>query len=969
MRSLCPRLSRFRPTSPGPNARVALGALGSAALLFSLVAMGALAAPGVATPAQQSFEESLIQDLTWRNIGNANQKGRISAIDALDDNFAHVVVGTAMGGVFKSTNAGNTWTSIFDQYGSASIGDVAIFEGDPNIIWVGTGEECGRNSATWGDGVYKSTDGGVTFTNMGLEDTLTIGTVLTHPTDPDIVYVAALGNIWGPSERGFFKSTDGGETWDKLTNGLPDHDRTGAVEAVMHPDDPDTIWVAFWHRERTSYRLDSGGPEGGIFKTTDGGRTFTQLTEGLPEGASGKIGMAVSRSNPDVLMMHYEHGFQPSQRLEDGSPNPDYADMSKAGSGIYRSEDGGESWTYVNRYWSRPFYYNHIGIDPNDDEHVFSYTIRFQQSFDGGRTLQRMPGNSGHCYHALWLDPHDSKRFWNGNDGGLYLTYDGGENWMSFKNINATQYYAIGVDMRDPYYVCGGLQDAGSSCGPSMTRANAIYTNDWYNISGGDGYHVQIDQDNWRNVYSEPHPGNSGGRIQRLDAYTRESETIRPAKDVNIVNYDEYITPGIEAVQLEKGWGPMGAFRWNWSSPIVMSPHNGRTVFFGANHLFKTTDRGESWYIISSDLSKNEDHKTIKESGGLTPDHDPGGGAEFHGTIMTIAQSPLNEEVIWVGTDDGNVQVTRDGGASWTNVQPNLPNMPAPDLWISRVEASHFAPGTAYVAVDGHRSSYFDPWIFKTTDFGQSFTRITDGIPGDEPVYVVKEDHTNPNLLFAGTEFAVYYSINGGVSWTRLNNNLPTVAIHDLVIHPRDPDVIIGTHGRGLWIMDDISALQQLTPEVMAADAHVFENEIATKWLRIQPQGTGGSLAFEGENPTRDTIINYYIGDNVSGEVTLTIADVTGENERTYTVPARAGINKLEWDMRYDPTPGEVRAWEERLERFRQTGRGGRGFNQQGAQGREAPIGTYRVTLTVNGVGYVGSVTVREDPMLSSDSR
>jgi photosystem II stability/assembly factor-like uncharacterized protein len=939
---------------------------GAPAVAAGAPANAASGASAVASaPAPQSLQESVIQDLRWRNIGNANQKGRISAIDALNDNYAHVVVGTASGGVFKSVNAGTTWEPIFENYGSASIGDVAIFEGDPDIIWVGTGEECGRNSAAWGDGVYKSTDGGLTFTNMGLEDTYTIGTVLTHPIDPDVVYVAALGNIWGPSERGFFKSTDGGATWEKLTDGLPDQPRTGAVEAVMHPDDPDTIWVAFWQRERTAYRLDSGGTEGGIFKTTDGGRTFTKLTDGLPEGASGKIGMDVSRSNPDVLMMHYEHGFQPEDELEDGSPNPAYADMSRAGSGIYRSEDGGSTWTYVNRYWSRPFYYNHIAIDPNDDQHVFSYTIRFQQSFDGGRTLDPMPGGGGHCWHAMWLDPHDSKRFWQGNDAGMYLTYDAGENWLTFKNINATQYYAIGVDMRDPYYICGGLQDAGSSCGPSMTRADAIYTNDWYNISGGDGYHVQINPDNWREVYSEPHPGNTGGRIQKLDALTHESESIRPAKDVNIVNYSQFITPGMEAVQEEKGWGPMGAFRWNWSSPIVMSPHNGDVVFFGANHLFKTTNGGESWYLISPDLTKNEDRKTIKESGGLTPDHDPGGGAEFHGTIITIGQSPVNEQVLWVGTDDGNVQVTRDGGGTWTNVQPNLPNMPAPDLWISRVEASHFDEGTAYVAVDGHRSSYFEPWIFKTTDFGATFTRITDGIPNDEPVYVVKEDLKNPNVLFAGTEFAVYYSIDAGDSWTRLNQNLPTVAVHDLVIHPRDPDVVIGTHGLGLWIMDDISALQQLTPEVMGSPAHLFDNEVATQWLDIQPQGTGGSLGFQGENPTRDAVINYWIGEGVSGDVTVRISDVTGQNERTYTVPARPGVNKLEWDMRYDPTPAQRRAWEQRMEQFRRTGRGGRGLNEDGPEGAPAPVGAYRVTLTVSGTDYVGSVTVREDPLLT----
>ena len=413
----------------------------------------------------------------------------------------------------------------------------------------------------------------------------------------------------------------------------------------------------------------------------------------------------------------------------------------------------------------------------------------------------------------------------------------------------------------------------------------------------------------------------------------------------------------------------MGAFRWNWSSPIVMSPHNGDVVFFGGNHLFKMVDGGDSWYIISPDLTKNEDHKTIKESGGLTPDHDPGGGAEFHGTIITISQSPVNEEVIWVGTDDGNVQITRDGGASWTNVQPNLPNMPAPDLWISRVEASHFDEGTAFVAVDGHRSSHFEPWIFKTTDFGQTFTRINSGIPDDEPVYVVKQDPKNPDLLFAGTEFAVYYSINGGDSWTRASNNLPTVAVHDLVIHPRDPDVIIGTHGRGIWIMDDISALQQLTPEILDSEAHLFDAKVATRWLRIQPQGTGGSLAFAGENPTNDAVLHYFLGDDVSGEVTVTISDVTGQDQRTYTVEARPGINRLEWDMRYDPTPAQVRAFEQRMERFRQTGRGGRGFNQSGPEGPMAPIGTYRVALTVNGNELISSVTIREDPMLSEESQ
>ena len=797
--------------------------------------------------------EDLIRDLRWRNIGNANQKGRISSIDALDDDFSYVIVGTASGGVFKSTNAGTTWEPIFDHYGSASIGDVAIFQKDPNIIWVGTGEECGRNSVTWGDGVYKSTDGGKTFTNMGLKNTYTIGSVVTHPDDPDIVYVAATGNIWGAvGDRGLFKTTDGGQTWNKLTNGLPDdYDNTGAIEAVMDPSDPNTLYVSFWERHRTSYRLDSGGPNGGIFKTINGGRSWEKLTNGLPEGDSGKIGLAVSLSNPNVLMAHYEHGFQPSQN------DPDYADMTKLGSGIYRSEDGGDSWEFMNRYWSRPFYYNHIAISPQDDEFIYNYTIRFQTSEDGGRTLLRANGG-GHCWHALWLDPHNKDRYYVGSDGGAVLTHDGGENYIDFKNINATQYYAIGVDMRDPYYVYGGLQDAGTSGGPSMTRANAIYTNDWFNISGGDGYHVQIDPTDWTTVYSEPHPANTGGRVRRMNVETRQSVSIRPQKGQNIVNYDEYITPEIEQLQLEKGWGPSpgngsGAFRWNWSTPIVMSPNNPSTIYIGANHLFKTVDQGETWNLVSPDLTKNEYHKTIKESGGLTPDHNPGGGAEFHGTIITIAESPINQDVLWVGTDDGNVQVSRNGGRTWTNAALNMTGLPVPDLWVSRVEASHFNEGTAYVTIDGHRSANFEPWVFKTSDYGQSWTNISGNIPDGNSVYVIKEDYKNPNLLFVGTEFAIFYTLNGGDSWTKFNKNMPTVAIHDLVIHPRESDVIVGTHGRGIWVMDDITSLQQATPEVLASEAHLFENKVATQWLRINPQGTGGSLAFRGENPPRSS--------------------------------------------------------------------------------------------------------------------
>jgi photosystem II stability/assembly factor-like uncharacterized protein len=945
--------------------------------------------------------EPLIKDLRWRAIGNANQRGRVSSIDALDRDWTHVVVGTASGGVFKSTNGGTTWAPIFDNYGAASIGDVKIFQPNPDIIWVGTGEECGRNSATWGTGIYKSIDGGKTFQQMGLADTYTIGSIATHPTDPNVVYAAALGNIWGPSgDRGLFKTIDGGKSWTKLTAGLPPDDkRTGALYIVMHPTDPNTLYVSFWGRLRTPYRLLSGSPNGGIFKTTDGGKSWRELTKGLPTGDSGKIGLAISRSNPRVLMTHFEHGFQPQQ----GSP--DYADMTKLGSGIYRSEDGGESWIYVNRNFSRPFYYNHVAISPVDDRYTFHFNQGLQRTTDGGRTLQGFGGGNGggHCWHAMWHDPHNKNRYYTGSDGGVTLTHDDGATWVTFKNINATQYYMVAADMRDPYYICGGLQDAGTSCGPSMTRARGIYLNEFYSVQGGDGYHIQSDPTDWRIVYSGQDPRGVGTEVSRNDVELRSRTDIRPHKGYNIVNYDERVTPEMEAEQLKKGWGPLpewgsgfnyrsagsGAFRWNWSTPIVLSPFGTpRGLYTGANHLFKTTDGGVTWRIISPDLSKNDPEKTRKGSGGLTPDEVPGGGAEYYGTIVTIGESPVRPGVIWAGTDDGNVQVTQDGGRTWTNVAPNIKELPSQEFYVSRVRPSKFDPATAFVTIDGHESSNFDPWVFKTTDYGRTWTSLVANLPRGGPVYVIEQDRVNPDLLFVGTEFAIYYSVNGGRRWDRFNRNLPTVAVHDILVHPRDPDLIIGTHGRGIWVMDDISGLQQITPQIAAAPAHLFANEIGTQWVIQEGMDGAGLHAFAGENPTRAAVINYWLAPSVTGDVSVEIADGAGQVVRRATVPAVAGLNKFEWDMRVTPaapsasaadaaSAGQARAGgaapagQGRAAgaggagqgRGRGVGGGGGGGGRGGGGGGAlAAAGIYRVRLTANGQVYVGSIRVRKDP-------
>jgi len=968
-----------------PRARASALALGAAVMSLALVAPGAAAQ-------QVRSADVFAKDLSWRNIGNANLVGRISSIDALDDDWTHVVVGTASGGVFKSTNGGTTWDAIFDEYGSASIGDVQIFQPNPDVIWIGTGEECGRNSAAWGDGVYKSMDGGRTFDRVGLEDTYNIGQIALHPTDPDIAYVAAVGSIWGTvGRRGLFRTTDGGRTWQRLGAGLPADDGvTGAIQVIMDPRDPNVLYTAFWPRYRRPWLLVSGGPNGGIFKSTDAGASWHKLTNGLPSGDLGKIGLAISATNPNVLMAHIEAEFQPPQNVS-GQPNPDYADMSKLGAGIYRSEDGGESWTFRNRYLTRPFYYNHVSISPHDPNVTFHYNQQFRISRDGGTTLENANGgDGGHCWHALWLDPHNARRYWVGSDGGLNLTHDGGGTSLRFDNINATQYYDVAYDMRDPYWVYGGLQDAGSSGGPSMTRANGIYLSDWVNLSGGDGYHAAADPTDWRWVYTESQPGTSGGNVGRMNMQTRERVSIQPRKYRNIVNYDDYITPEIEQRQEANNWGRVdppaaqaeggrgsgrgggrgasfGAFRWNWKTPFILSPHNPRTIYLGANHLFKSVDQGDSWRIISPDLSKNEPEKTVRRSGGLTPDEDPGGGAELHATIITIAESPRVPGVIWVGTDDGNVQLTRDDGMTWTEVGVRMPDLPQRDLWISRVAASHHADGTAYVTVDGHRHANFRPYVFKTTDYGQTWTPITSNLPDGHPLYVVVEDPKNPNLLFVGSEFAAFYTISGGASWTRLHGGLPTVAVHDLKIHPRDNDLIAATHGRGIWIMDDITPLQQLTSDVLSSEAHLFEPPLATQWLNIQPHDDGGSLAFRGENPPRGVaMIDIYLTPAIRGDVRIEIADAARTRSCTHTRPASPGVHRLQWVMQF-PGNGECQVRASGAEGGR-SGRGG-GRGGRGGGGQPATPGTYGITMTANGKTYTVPLVIRRDPLLAEGGR
>ena len=937
------------------------------------------AAPLVAQPP----DSAIFAGFRWRNIGPASIGGRITDIEAVDSNFATVYVAAASGGVFKSVNAGTTWRPIFDNYPSASIGDIAIFQPNPELVWVGTGEANNRNSVAWGDGIYKSTDGGRSFRNMGLRTTHQIARVVTHPTDSNVVYVAAIGHLWGyTGDRGVFRTVDGGTTWTKLGGGLPNDGRAGATELIMDPSDPKVLYTAFYHRRRRPWTFTSGGPNGGIFKSIDGGATWTKLATGLPAGETGRIGLAISRQNPAIVMAIVEAAASD--------------DLAKPGSGVYRSEDSGATWTYVNTYNNRPFYYSQIRINPLDHQRVYLLTTRFMVSEDGGKTLRNGSADEEihGDFHAMWLDPRNADRYYIGADKGASLTHDHGRAFTFLDNMAIAQYYRIGVDMRDPYYVYGGLQDNGTFASPSFSRdARGILNDDAWKLHWGDGQDIQIDPTDWRLVYTEA----EGGSFRRYDAETRTSTNARPTQ-ANIINYTDVLGPNARGT---------GMFRFNWSAPLVMSPHDPNTLFLGGNHLFRTSDRGETWQIISPDLSTNDSAKTRIQHGGLTRESS---GAETHSTITSVSQSPIAKGVIWVGTDDGNVQVTRDGGGRWTNTRANVRGVQA-GIWVGRVEASHFDPATAYVTFDGHRSDVFTPWIFKTTDYGRSWTNIATTIPDGQVVHLVREDLRNPNLLFAGTEFAVFASLDGGRRWTRFMNGMPTVATQDLVIHPRDNDLVAGTHGRSIWIADDISPLQQLTPDVLAAPAHLFEQRAATLWQDGSRGGQRGHFWFGGDNPPsvipssatlpragiRSTaLIAYYLRSPPTSEPTLEISDGRGQTHRV-TLPGRAGIHRYRWDLRFTPgaltedqrqritqrfeqltrVSGEDRAdYEAAFARYvaarndterRQAMQilidaGGAFANE--FRGSSAGPGTYRLVLTVDGKRYPGTLAVRADPML-----
>jgi len=947
---------------------------------IALAQQGPPQGPPPPPPVNQSTDP-LLKNFRWRSIGPASMGGRIDDIAAVESNPYIIYVGFATGGLWKSTNNGTTWEPIFDTYPSASIGDIAICQSDPNIVWVGTGEPNNRQSSSFGDGIYKSTDAGKTFTRMGLKETQTIARIVIDPKDANTVYVAALGHLFGPNkERGIYKTTDGGKTW--VNTKFIDED-TGFTDLVIDPSDSKTLYAASYQRRRTPWGFNGGGPGSGIWKTTDAGKTWTRLEgAGLPTNVFGRIGLDVSRSNPNVVYAQLEVGRSGGTGggadANPGGPgaaggggrggggggrggaggggggagaggggqaaggagggggfgggqNPNQPPDPKR-SGIWRSNDKGKTWEFRSNENNRPMYYTQIRVDPTNEEIVYTGGLNCSKSTDGGKTFRPMQGVAHSDHHAIWINPKNGNNLIVGNDGGLDVTYDQGATWEYVNNIPAGQFYAVAADMRKPYYVCGGLQDNGSWCGPSQTRtggggfgggggggfaAGGSITNaDWYRIGGGDGFYVQIDPADYTTVYVESQDGN----VNRLDLKTGRSISIRPRAAQRARQPQPAAGAGEETPTLPpQGFGGFGGpqranivpappegeqYRFYWNTPVHLSPHNPRTIYVAANRLFKSVDRGETW-TATPDLTKSVDRTKlpIMNVPGDQPMASKHDGTGNYSNIVTVAESPVLPGVLWVGTNDGNLQLSRDGGATWTNVSKNVPGLREMYL-VSRVEPSHFDAGTCYVTFDGHRLDDLKPYVFVTRDFGATWQSLAGNLPPG-CANVIREDPKNKNLLFLGTEFAFYVSLNGGAEWKRFMTGLPTVRIDDILVHPRDHDLIVGTHGRSIFILDDITPLEQLSDKELAADAHLFDVRPGTQWLNdpTLSRSAGGAKNFRGANPPPGTAISYYLKSAPSGDVKITISDITGKVLRNLTGTKEAGINRVQWNLRGDPPP------------------------------------------------------------------
>jgi photosystem II stability/assembly factor-like uncharacterized protein len=934
------------------------------ALLFALAL---LSTPVLAVSATDTtaIDPSRLAGLKARSIGPAAMSGRVAAVTGVESDPDIFYAGAANGGVWKSVNGGLTWAPLFDDQKVASIGALAVFRANPDIVWAGTGEGNPRNSVSVGNGIYRSLDGGRTWSHLGLDATEHISRIVLHPTNPDVAWVAAMGKLWGENaERGIFKTTDGGKTWRKV---LYADERSGAAALVQDPQNPNKLFAALWDHRRQPWTFRSGGPGSGLYVTVDGGETWKRLTEedGLPKGDLGRIGLAISHSSPEIV----------------------YALVEAEKSALLRSDDGGKTWKTVNddqRTAERPFYYSDIEVDPAWPNRLYNLTARLQVSNDSGKTFEVL-GRTRDIhgdYHAIWIDPLHPEHILVGNDGGLGISRDRGATWDFVTDLPIGQFYHVAVDMDVPYHVYGGLQDNGSWRGPvEVWERGGILNHHWDRIGGGDGFDSRPDPEDSQRGWSM----SQGGDLLRWNLRTGEAKAIKPAE----------VKPN----------DPAGRLRFNWNAGFATDPFAPGTIYLGSQFVHKSADRGETWTVISPDLTTNNPDWRKYDTGGITPDVT---GAETFTSILAIAPSPVQRGVLWVGTDDGRLHVTRDGGATWESVEKNVKGVPA-NTWIPHVLASRYDAGTAFMVFDNHRRSDWAPYVYKTTDWGKTWTSLA-----SKDLWgwaeSIEQDPVDRDLLFLGTSFGLYVSNDGGKRWMHWTHGLPTTEVADLIVHPRDGDLVIATHGRALYVLDDITPLRSLTAAALQEPLHLYPSAPGRLHQNLMGGFRGGSGYFRGENRPYGVQLTYSLnlpglplqseaeergrkeqertearkaaetaqagkppaggkqstlkedpatqpaaaaesdekGKSKEPKVQIRITDASGKLVRTMDGPAKLGVNRAVWDLGRDP--------------FKTPSTDSRGRPRDNDSGPKVPPGSYTVTVKYKGHETKGTVQVATDP-------
>ncbi len=893
---------------------------GSAVLLVGLSAARGSSQSASSGQEPGKAQTDVFKNLKFRNLGPAIAGGRVTSVVGIPGDPNIYYVGAASGGVFKTSNAGDTWDAVFKNEATSSIGAIALAPSNPNLVWVGTGEANVRNDITDGRGVYFSPDAGKSWEFKGLANAGQIAGIVIDPADPQIVFVAALGHAWGPNpERGVYRTTDGGRNWQKV---LYVNDSTRCSDIVMEPDDPMVLLASMWQVRRYPWQLVDGGESSGIYRSIDGGRTWTKLMKDLPAGPLGRIALAMAPSAPHHV----------------------YALIEAKKGMLWDSNDLGDNWKEVSDSHLldvRPFYFSQMEVSPVDQNRIYFLSFNLVVSDDGGKTAHPTDKGVHVDHHALWIDPKNPERMIQGNDGGAYLSTDGARTWRFLGNLPIEQFYMVAADSNTPFDLCGGLQDNNGWCGPSSSLSGRGVTgNDWFTVVGGDGEYAVPAPSDPNIIYAD----SENGEVIRYDKRTHLTRHIRPYLwGVNEMKPSEL------------------KYRFNWTTPIAVSRTDANEVFLGGNVVFRSVDGGARWTPISGDLTRDDKSKQAVSGGPV--DYDIS-GAETYDTILSIALAPTDDKVIWVGTDDGLVQLTRDGGRTWSNLTPHIPGAPQ---WsrVYQIGVSPFNPGSAYVAFDAHMLDDSRPYVYKTTDYGNSWTPIAQGLPQNTPVHVVREDPSQRGLLVAGTDTGLFFSSDGGAHWQPLKANFPTVPVYDLTFTKEPRDLVVATHGRGLFVLDDIRPLEEITPGVQQTDFHLFSPAPGTlfhRWNR--GTYTGG---FQAPNAPEGTVIDYYLKQEIKADqamkrehhtpVKITVTDSKGSPVATLYGPAKEGVNRFVWNMRYDGP--------EKLT-FVKTPPMAREYSEMN-RGPMALPGTYKVTVAASGQTQTQTVEVRPDPLLKID--